>query len=122
MRYLVRVFHIYLSIYLSIYLYGRVLQDEGYHVGVPMIRIILFWGLYWVPLFRESTIYMCIYIFVLYFSIYIYIYVCVCIYVYVYIYSIGLERKFPSSLEWLGCKGFGFAVKWIRLGGLRFQV
>ena len=29
---------------------------RGTFFGVPIIRIIVFWGLYWVPLFWETTI------------------------------------------------------------------
>ena len=30
-------------------------QNEGYLVGVPLTRTVVFWGLYWEPLFREAT-------------------------------------------------------------------
>ena len=31
-------------------------KSRGTILGVPIIRIIVFWGLYWVPLFWEPTI------------------------------------------------------------------
>ena len=36
--------------------YKRVSHNSGYLFGVPIIRTIVFWGLYWVPLFWEITI------------------------------------------------------------------
>ena len=27
----------------------RVSKNSGYHLGVPIIRIVIFWGLYWGP-------------------------------------------------------------------------
>ena len=29
---------------------------RGTFLGVPIVRTIVYWGLYWVPLFRETTI------------------------------------------------------------------
>ena len=36
---------------------GRQLQIRGTVLGVPIIRIAILWGLYWVTLFRKTTKY-----------------------------------------------------------------
>ena len=36
-------------------------KNRGTILGVPVIRTIVFWGLYWDPLFMETTIYIYIY-------------------------------------------------------------
>ena len=44
--------------------YGGFPNNRGTILGVPVIRTIVFWGLYWEPLFMETTIYIYIYIYI----------------------------------------------------------
>ena len=32
-----------------VWIFGGVSQNYGYHLGGPIIRIIIFWGVYWGP-------------------------------------------------------------------------
>ena len=53
----------------------------GTFLGVPIIRTIVFWGLYWGPPFLGN--------YHIYIYIYIYIYICVDVYVYMFTYDSG---------------------------------
>ena len=46
-----------MCIQIYIYIYGGFRKLWVPFLGVPIIRIIVFWGLHWVPLLRETTIY-----------------------------------------------------------------
>ena len=86
--------YIYIYTYVYIYIYMTVSQNLGYHFGILIKRIIVYWvyiGVLGSPYFGKLQ-YIHMYIYT-HMYIYIYLYLYICTYIYIYILYILLSKK-----------------------------